>query len=269
MSHVQTKPLAFFKPLLSQVMRLIARKTRFRCRPGLAEILAENPRLVAVFNHSSPLSWLPAISLLTTQACARGGGERRPMGVMDRFFFSVPGLRRIAHQLTQTDHPLDFDELVEKFKTSEGTDIVIFPEGSNCFFGHPSEMQAFRSPRFVELAVRTSTPILVCAHRGSEKWATAVHVDPAITSLVDYLPKVVANFLGERLRETGLLTIPRIPSKLEYFEMVCELYHPILKASDLGDDPSAAREKIEQEAERVRSKLESLLAEIDAEEAHA
>ena len=264
MSHVTTKPLSFFEPYLSQVMHLIAKNTRFRARPGLAEALAENPRLVVVMNHSSPLSWLPAIALLTAHACARGGGARKPMGVMDRFFFSVPGLRAIAHQLTQTDHPLGFEELIAKFRSMQGTDIVIFPEGSNCFFGDPNDVQPFRSPRFVELAVRSGTPILLCAHRGSEKWAHAVHVDPAVTSMIDLLPRPVADFLGARLRERGVLTIPRIPSKLDHFEMLCELYTPTLNEADLSTDPEVARKQVAEEADRVHAKLESMLTEIDA-----
>jgi 1-acyl-sn-glycerol-3-phosphate acyltransferase len=263
MNQVVTKPLSFFEPYLSQAMLLIAKKTRFRSRPGLAEILAENPRLIVVFNHATPLSWLPAIALLTAHTCARGGGTRRPMGVMDRFFFSVPGLRAIAHQLTQSDRPLGFEELIAKFRDSQGTDIVIFPEGSNCFFGDPSEVQPFRSPRFVELAVRSGTPILLCAHRGSEKWAHAVHVDASLTSFIDVLPDVVSKFLGRRLRETGLLTIPRIPTQLDRFEMLCELYTPSLKESDLDTDSTKAREQIANEADLVHAKLEAMLAEID------
>jgi len=264
MSAFSAKPLSFFEPYLTRVMMLITQKTRFRSRPGLAEILTEHPRLVVVFNHSTPLSWLPAIALLTAHTCARGGGARRPMGVMDRFFYSVPGLRAIAHQFTQSDRPLGFEELIAKFRSMEGTDIVIFPEGSNCFFGDPADVQPFRSPRFVELAVRSNTPILLCAHRGSEKWAHTVHVDPALTSAVDLLPSLISNFLGKRLRETGVLAIPTIPTPVDHFEMLCELYEPTLKEADLDSDHEKARAQIAEEAARVHAKLESMLAEIDA-----
>ncbi len=257
------KPLSFFEPFLSQIMVVIAKHTRFRSRPGLAEILEKNPRLVVVINHSTPLSWLPAIALLTAHACARGGGSRRPMGVMDRFFFSVPGLRAVAHQLTQSDRPLGFHELIAKFRTSK-TDIIIFPEGSNCFFGDPAEMQPFRSPRFVEFAIRSATPILLCAHRGSEKWARAVPIDRRWADKLDYLPKIAADFLGARLRATGLLVVPTIPMPLDHFEMVCELYHPTLNESELSLSPELAAEQIRLEADLVHAKMESMLAEIDA-----
>ncbi len=257
------KTLRFFEPILSQILLKIAKRTRFRSRPGLAEILSAHPRLVVIFNHSSPLSWLPAVSLLTAQACAKGGAGRSPLGVMDRFFFSVPGLRAIAHQLTQSDRPLGFQDLIAKFKTTEETDIVIFPEGSNCFFGEPSELQPFRSPRFVELAIRSRTPILICAHRGSEVWGQAVTVPPSWLDKIDFLPKVAADFLGERLKKTGLLTIPRLPRQLDHFDMICELYEPALKLSDLADEPEKADIQIRKEADSVRAKLEEMLREID------
>ncbi len=259
----EIKSLKFFEPILSGILQRLVKHTRFRSQPGLAEILESHPRLVVVFNHSSPLSWLPAIALLTAHACAKGGGARRPTGVMDRFFFAVPGLRVLAHQLTQSDHPLGFHELIAKFKTSVGTDIIIFPEGSNCFFGHPDKVQPFRSPRFVELAIRSETPILLCAHRGSESWAKVVNVDPSWITKIDLLPKAVAHFLTDRIRETGLFAIPMWPKTLDHFEMMCEVYHPALSLKDLSDDPAVADEQIRAEAELVHAKFESMLKEID------
>jgi hypothetical protein len=258
------KPLSFYEPFLSQLMLLLVKHTRFRSRPGLAEILEQNPRLVVVFNHSTPLSWLPAIALLTAHACARSGGARRPMGVMDRFFYSIPGLRMLAHQISQSDRPLSFHELIAKFRASHGSDIVIFPEGSNCFFGDPAVVQPFRSPRFVELAIRSETPILLCAHRGSESWARAIPVDAKWTDKLDLLPSFLSNFLGARLRATGLLALPMLPKPLDHFEMVCELYQPTISESDLDADSEKSREQIRHEADRVHAKLESMLAEIDA-----
>ncbi|RYZ75423.1 MAG: 1-acyl-sn-glycerol-3-phosphate acyltransferase [Proteobacteria bacterium] len=261
------KALREYQPILSKILQRLAKETRFQSTPPLGEILEANPRLVVAFNHSSPLSWLPAISLLTSHVCARGGGGRRPMGVMDKFFFSVPGFRTIAQQLTQSEHALGFEELVEKFKSSEGTDIVIFPEGSNCFFGDPAKLQPFRSPRFIELAVRTGTPILVCAHRGSEDWGVALPIPEkamhTILGKIDLLPAFAADFLKDRLKETGVFTLPLLPLPMQKFEMRCEVFYPHLKVSDLSKNREECRAQINEEAERVHAKLESLLKAID------
>ncbi|HVK61078.1 MAG TPA: hypothetical protein VM432_05990, partial [Bdellovibrionales bacterium] len=82
-----------YEPILSQIMLAIAGDTRFFSDPPLADVLAQNPKLVVVFNHSSPLSWLPAVSLLAAHYSARGGSHRKPIGVMDRLFFEVPFIK--------------------------------------------------------------------------------------------------------------------------------------------------------------------------------
>ncbi len=257
------KALREFEPFLSQLMLKLARETHFSSSPSLREILDQNPRLVVAFNHASPLSWLPAIALLTAHVCARGGGGRRPMGVMDKFFFAVPGFRTIAQQLTQSDHPLNFEELVEKFRAKEGTDIVLFPEGSNCFFGDPTDLQPFRSPRFIELSIRTSTPILLCAHRGSENWGVSLPVPKDVFALIDHLPKFAADFLGARLKQTGHFTLPLLPLPMESFDMRCELFVPALAEADLSDDPEECRSQVRAEADRVHKRLQQMLEQID------
>lgn len=253
------KPLKDFEPFLSQLLLKMAKETHFSSESSLAEVLEKNPRLVVAFNHASPLSWLPAIALLTAHTCARGGGNRRPMGVMDKFFFAVPGFRTIAQQLTQSDRPLAFEELVERFKTKAGTDIVLFPEGSNCFFGNPENLQPFRSPRFVELAIRTQTPILLCAHRGSENWAVTLPVPEEVLGLIDLLPKFASDFLGARLKQTGAFALPLLPLPMDRFEMHCELYHPTLREEELSEEDEVCREQVRAEADQVHKKLQSML----------
>lgn len=259
------RTLGDYEPLLSQIMLAIAKDTRFRSRPKFSEILSEHPRLVFAISHGSPLSWLPAIALLCAHATARGGRERRPMGVMDRIFFSVPGLKLLAEHLTQTEKSLGFTELLDSFNRGDGTDLVVFPEGSNCFFGDPNVLQPFRSPRFVELAIETGTPILVCVHRGSEKWGKAVEIDSEWLKSLEYLPKIVFDFLEARLKRTGLLTLPLWPAPMEKFDMLCELVPMKLSAADLSSDPRERREQISKEADRIHAKMQALLDELDSE----
>ncbi|MEK7357435.1 MAG: hypothetical protein AAB250_13365 [Bdellovibrionota bacterium] len=245
-------------------MLAIAKDTRFRCRPGFGQILSENPRLVYAISHGAPLSWLPAAALLTAHAAARGGKERRPMGVMDRFFFSLPGLKHLAAHLTGSEKSLGFTELLESFNRGDGTDLIVFPEGSNCFFGDPAVLQPFRSPRYVEIAIEAGCPILVCAHRGSEGWGRSIEVDSEWLKSLDYLPKIVFDFLEARLKKTGLFTLPLWPQPMEKFDMICELMPLSLTSADLSSDPDVRRSQILAESERVRAKMQALLDELDS-----
>lgn len=253
------KRLVDYEPILAPLMRFMARETHFDCQPGLSEVLKNNDRLVIVFNHSTPLSWLPAAGLLLVHACARGGENRLPVAVMDRLFFEFPLFRSIAKFMTQSERPLSLYELHEHVDTMGFTDVVIFPEGSNCFFGHPDEIQEFRSPKFIELAVRANIPILVCAHRGSESWARAVRVESEWLSYLDLLPKVAFDFLEKRLKQKGLFTLPLLPKPMELFQMHCELYKPEVSWEDLAHEPKIRYEQLCGEAEKVRLLMKSLL----------
>ena len=253
------KHLEDYEPILAQALRLSARQTSFVSTPGLAQILDENPRLVVAINHSTPLSWLPAIALLVVNSCARGGGKRQPMGVMDRFFFQVPFFRELAALITQSENPLTFRELIEKFENQRQFDLVVFPEGSNCFFGKPEIVQEFRSPKFAEISIRTGTPILIVAHKGSENWATSFTVPEVIIDKLKLLPQFAADFLERRLRETGKIVIPLWPAPMQKFSMACELYTPLLRFEDLSREPEERRSQVTVESERARVRMQSLL----------
>jgi hypothetical protein len=252
-----------YEPVLSQLMLWMARDTRFRCRPKLADVLSRHERLVFAISHGSPLSWLPSVSLLSAHVNARGGGHRRPVGIMDRVFFEMGLTRRIAQYLTQSERPLSFGELVQSFMTGRCDDLVVFPEGSNCFFGDPGVIQEFRSSKFVEVAIRAKAPILVCVHKGSEKWATALSVEKQFVDRLDWLPKFAWDFLEHRLRANGLFTLPLWPAPMDKFEMLCELYEPTLDESDLSEDPGLRHEQIRSEGEKIRALMMRMLAELN------
>ncbi|CAN5543342.1 hypothetical protein BH10BDE1_BH10BDE1_36570 [soil metagenome] len=215
--------------------------------PQLDQVLSENPRLIVVFSHSAPLSWIPAPCLLTAHVVARGGGRRRPIAVMDRFFYSVPGLRAVAKYVAQSDRPLSFKELVQHFEKMKTADLVVFPEGSNCFFGDPAELQPFRSHRFVEIGIRTKSPLLLCVHRGSEKWGKSWKLPMALAASVGSL---FGTNGSSRLASTRRLTIPMWPAKMDRFSMLCELYQPE------GDAVA--------ESEKVHARMQEMLRELDA-----
>lgn len=254
--------LADFEPVFTHLMHLMAKDTRLRSSPPIGDLIAQHPRLMLAINHSSPLSWLPAICLLAVHFCARGGGRRKPLGVMDRFFYQVPLTRPLAEYFTQSDRPLSFFELAEHFLGLNDADLVIFPEGSNCFFGRPDEVQEFRSPRFIEIAIRAKCPILICVHKGSESWATNISVNSEFLEYLDFLPKFAVDFAERRLRKTGLLTLPLLPKPMDLFEMKCELYHPQLTIEELSQDETQKYEQIRSESEKVRQRMKEMLREL-------
>ena len=263
-TYTRMRKLSDYEPVLASLMRLLARDTAFEAQPGLPDIFAAHPRLIVAMSHGSPLSWIPSVSLLALSSCAAGAGHRRPMGVADNFFFQVPILKDLVAYFTQTSRPLSYAELSERFAEVGDIDLVLFPEGSNCFFGPPDEIQEFRSPKFVELSVRTGAPVLICVHSGSEKWAKAIPVPEEVMEHLPHLPRFAYEFLQKRLKKTGLLSLPLLPTPMDRFEMRCELFTPALAKSELSDDMDERRGQLLIESEKIRSRMRQILVEMRA-----
>jgi hypothetical protein len=265
----ELRRLSDYEPLTNAVLKLVAKKTAFHTDVPLDEMMSRHPRLIVAFNHASPLSWIPAPCLLTAQLAARGGGSRRPIAVMDRFFYSLPGLKDVAKFITQSDRPLRFEELVQHFEELGTADLVVFPEGSNCFFGDPMSLQPFRSDRFVEIAMRTNTPILLCVHRGSERWGINVPLTENLTTKISELPlpSFVQKFIGNRLKENGGLTVPLPPTPMAQFSMYTRIFYPQvpndLSRSQADFSSHEWREQVSIQASKVHQEMRSMLDHLD------
>ncbi len=253
--------LGEYEPYLTTLLTLMAPQTKLTSEPPLKELMASENKLVVVVNHASPLSWVPAAALLCREIVRAGAGNRVPRGIMDQFFFQFAPLKPIAKFVSQSDEYLEFDELVEHFENAEQADLVIFPEGSNCFFGRPDEIQKFRSPRFIEIAVRAQVPILICVHTGSEIWGQPFKFPPTFSAIIPFLPA----WAQKGIANSGMVTMPTFPIPLEDFRMHCELYQPKLKEEDLSDDKHERRAQLHEEAEKVRSIMITTLASLQEE----
>jgi len=251
-----------YHPVLSSILGKIAQETTFNCVPPLEAIVEKYPKLVVALSHSTPLSWLPSASLLGVKFFEAGGAERVPMGVMDSFFFDVPGIREIARYLTQSQRSLSYFELSERFETRGDFDLVLYPEGSNCFFGRPEEIQEFRSSKFVELALRTDAPILIGVHLGSENWAKTIEVPLDMMRRLNLLPNFVFDFVEKRIKKTGRFVLPLLPMPMRKFHLRCELFVPELKLSDLSKQYAERVLQLKLEGARIRLRMQEMLAEL-------
>ncbi len=234
-------------PLARRVRRALIRTLEVRDRPGdLGAILAAHPNLVLAISHATPLSWVPIPFALAIAACAAGQGDRVPFGVVDRFFFKFKPLRPVGRFLTQADGHQSFDGLLARLQGAPGHDLVIFPEGANTFFGGTDGIRPFRSPRFVELAIRAGVPVLLVVHRGTEAWSRGLPMPRAL--------------LGRWGAAGARLNLPRVPRKIERLVVAVDCYQPTLSAADLSPDPATRRGQVQAEADAVHARMVALHA---------
>jgi hypothetical protein len=246
--------LSDYAEFLLALHQSIIEKTEFSSNPPMYEIMKE-PRLVVAINHATPLSWLPAMSTLALEAGQTGGGDRIPMGVVDRWFYSNPLTQFAAGYFSNSRLPQSFDELLADFSKAERKDLIVFPEGANTFFGDVHDVHEFRSSRFVEMAIRARCPILIVAHKGSEGWSFPFQVPPEWIAYIMPFSK----FFGEGLLKAKAINFPAIPWKIPVFQMKCELYWPRLQESDLLPDIESCKAQIHEEAKQVRQMMSDLL----------
>ncbi len=250
-----SRQLSEYREFLDALEKTLIAKSEFHCTPPLSEIMQE-PRLLVTLNHSTPLSWIPAILTLALKSIGAGGGDRTPRGVVDKWFYSNPLTKPLAEYLSQSYQPQSFEDLLSSFSQAQRTDLVIFPEGANSFFGNVADIQEFRSYRFVELAIRAGSPILLAVHKGSEGWSFPLQLPASWGPFV--LP--FSKFFGEMILKSSTFNLPLLPHKLEHFQMSCELYRPQLQLSELSEDRSQAQEQLKVEAEKIRQRMQDLLA---------
>jgi hypothetical protein len=241
--------IEFLRALKASVIQ----ESVFHSEPSLDAVF-RNPRLIVLPNHATPISWIAVMCELADQAMKAGAGDFVPRGVADRWFYSNPLTKPIAEYLTQTDHDLNSEELIESFKSAQKSALVIFPEGANSFFGNVNEIQPFRSAKFVEISIRCQAPLLLTVHKGSEGWSVPLTLPQELGQMI--LP--YSKFFGERLLQARSFNWPLWPQKIAKFSMACRLYMPALYESDLSQDPLERKHQLEREADDIHSIMEEM-----------
>lgn len=247
------RTLKDYESFMLSILASIADKVDIHTEQTWEEIV-RNPRMIAILNHGAPLSWIPSTALLATEVSKHGGSDRVPRGIVDRWFYTNPITKPLAEYISQSDKPLSFEEILQHFQAAQRTDLVIFPEGANTFFGNALEIQPFRSPKFVELSIRAQAPLLLAVHKGSEAWSRPVAVSTAMAQWI--LP--FSKFFGEKLLEKGEVQLPWL-DKIDCLKMHVELYMPALYESDLPKQAEERKQVLEEEAEKIRQHMSDIL----------
>lgn len=248
------KTVADYVEFLRAVKASLIQESSFHSDPPLSAVF-RNPRLIIVPNHATPLSWIAVACELAERAVEAGAGDFVPRAVADHWFYSNPLTKPIAEYLTQSDHPMNSDQLIEGFKDAQRAALVIFPEGANSFFGNVHEIQPFRSAKFVEISIRCQAPVLLTVHKGTEGWSVPLTLPHELGQLV--LP--YSKFFGERLAQMKSLNWPLWPQKIQKFSMACRLYMPALYETDLSHDPLERRHQLQKEADEIHAIMEEML----------
>ncbi len=218
----------------------------------LESILAQYPKLVVAMNHGPMAGPLAGSIAMMDQYSKSGGLQRKPVIIAWRGLYKMPLFKYIVRYMSQVKTPPNLDGFVKKLTEEGFTDVFVMPEGENCSYGNGLDIEPFLSPRFVELALKAGTPILIAVHTGSEAWSNIIPVSEKLDPVLKVLPEKTY----QRLKETRQVNFaPVVFRSLPEIQVSFKLYKPQITLADL-DSPNA-RDLLQQESERVREIMQS------------
>lgn len=227
----------------------------------LAAILKRYPKLVVAMNHGPMAGPLAGSVGIMNQYFKHGGEERKPVVIAWRGFYKIPFIKHVVRYMSQVKNPPNLDGFAEKLISGEATDIFVMPEGENCSFGNGLDIEPFLSPRFVELALKAGTPIMIAIHVGSEIWSNIIPVNEKLDPVLKILPRKSY----ERIKDTGQVNMSLYGlKKIPNLQMCFKLYHPQITLEDLNKPNAHAL--LEQESERIRAIMQQTIDEISGKE---
>ena len=220
-------------------------------------ILSEHPKLVVAMNHGPMAGPVAGSIAMMDQYSKHGGNKRVPMIIAWRGFYHIPVIKHFIRYLSQVRMPFKLDGFVKQVTDNGVTDLFVMPEGENCTFGNGLDIEPFLSPKFVELALKAGTPILIAVHTGSEQWSNIVPVSKRLNPLLKYLPKKSY----QSLQQAGQLNMPPLRlSTIENLQVAYKLYQPTMTKSDLELDNSW--ELLQKESNTIRGMMQGMVDNI-------
>jgi len=243
--------------LLRGVRDLLVRDLELVGDPPIGDAFRAYPRVLHVFQHGRLMSWIPVAAAMAVHCVEEGAGDRVPFRVSHDVFGWLPGAQQLLDRFLPNSAPLTFDSIVKGMQAGHFSDLLVSPEGDNCNFGDGRGVAQFRSPRFVEIALRCEVPMLLITHIGTEHWGIQVPIPEQYRHLTRYL----GYGLQKRVEEHGHIVLPLI-RRCPRVAVKWELYWPELELAELSDDATERRAQLWVEAERVRARMQAMVGEL-------
>jgi hypothetical protein len=225
--------------------------------------LAEHPRLVLVLTHGGMISFLPIVAALV-RSTAEHDPERRIVSTLHGGWWNLPLVRRMPAFFTSAERPYTFPELQRALETQDRLDYLALPESETSLYGSLEEVKPFRFSGFIELSIRTRTPMLLVAHKGSEHWYRQLDMSGRLFPLLEKMPRWAFDKLDfnkevvlREITERKVVNVP-LPLSRVSLDVSLELYHPEDFDRGLADEWKPRRKQVAAEADRIRARLQQL-----------
>lgn len=253
---------------LRACQRLFIRKVHFIDGFPWKEYFETEQRALIVANHGpiiGPFVWVIA---LFPRIVDLGYGHFTYSAIAHPIIRNIPIFARIVGFERKEGKRLRTADYISLFEEGRLNILSVAPEGEYSLYGNGVDIQPFRSPRSLEIALEADCRIILVVGKGFERWQRSVAID---TSWRKRLVKRLAlkipflEGLDENALETAAqLSVSGIFGRIPDFYVASEVYEPELTGAMLARDRAARDEQLWVEADRMRLQMERMLAGLRA-----
>lgn len=230
------------------------------------EHLSSGKKTLLVINHGPPHGPLAFFCSMVPFIDDLGFGNITFSGVPHPVLYRLPGLFRQFKLPVKKRGRYSVDDYVKAFKQHDLDALVVAPEGEYCLYGNGIDIQPFRSPRSIEIALRADCEIILAMGKGFEIWQKNISIESPLRKIaIRTLALPPAPFLKldtEQLEKADNFSLQMHPRRIKNFYIYSKKYKPILKPEELSEHEEEKREQLRVEAERMRGEMQSMVDEL-------
>ncbi len=254
--------------VLRACQRLFIGKVHFMDGFPWKEYFGTEQRALIVANHGpiiGPLVWVMA---LFPRIVDLGYGHLTFSAIAHPLIRNLPLFARIVGFEKRRGKRLRTADYVELFKEGRLNLLSVAPEGEYTLYGNGVDIQPFRSPRSLEIALKADCRIILVVGKGFEHWQRGISIETGWKKRLVKRLAVTIPFLDkldeEALENAAKISFSVIFGRIPDFYVASEIFEPELTVAMLAEDRATRDEQLSAEAARMRQQMIRMLAGIRA-----
>lgn len=225
-----------------------------------SELIKKHSQILHLGFHGAPLGTLPFGFHYPRFATRSGGGDRIPMSILHRSFFSIPIFGQFCRDVWNSSPDINTEIINKRLESGEVNDLFIWPEGDLTIFADEYTLAPFRSTKFIEIAIKNDLPMLLWGHVGTKPWQ--ICLQPKKHKWL----KPVADFFNPNLyaltMEHDKIYLPLNIYRLKGVHHMYRFHIPDVKSKDLPDDEAGQKKVFKAELKKLVVKWQEVIDEL-------
>ncbi|MBF0237642.1 MAG: hypothetical protein HQM12_08050 [SAR324 cluster bacterium] len=232
----------------------------------MGDYMGTQTRTIAVFNHGPFSGPLASACAMISRMNKLGFGHKRFNSIAHPIVMSFPGLAKALGLPMHGKKRFGVEDYIQLFEDNQMDFLGVAPEGEYSMYGNGLDVQPFRSPKSIEIALRARCDIMLVICKGFEKWQKTINIQQpwrkkllkSIMLAQPFVDKIDDAFL----KNADHYGLPWLMTRIPHLTVYTKRYYPQLQAEDLGHDPKVRRQQLQVEADRMRSVMQDMVNQL-------